>query len=150
MSPGVVMERLAIWILGGVFIYAGIIKAMDPNRFAVEIGSFRVVPEQVSLWIAWYLPWLEILAGGAILTRPSRPGGLTVIGGLLLIFLVAALSAWSRGIDFTCGCFGGKGVRGGIGFFVRDLALLGMVSFIWIRDRTARMTPKEVFIPPET
>ena len=41
-----------------------------------------------------------------ILTALVNLGASLVIGGMLVTFLIALGSAWMRGLDITCGCFG--------------------------------------------
>jgi energy-converting hydrogenase Eha subunit E len=55
---------------------------------------------------AFYLPWLEILCGLALITRRLYAGALAILLGLMLVFIGATISAKVRGIDITCGCFG--------------------------------------------
>jgi hypothetical protein len=59
-----------------------------------------------SILIATYLPWLEIFAGLALCLRRLYAGGIAICGVLSLGFLGAIGSAWWRGLDITCGCFG--------------------------------------------
>ena len=55
---------------------------------------------------AFYLPWLEILCGLALITRCLYAGALAILLCPYLVFIGATISAKVRGIDITCGCFG--------------------------------------------
>jgi uncharacterized membrane protein YphA (DoxX/SURF4 family) len=101
-----VIDLLLRVIVGGVFIYAGVLKVLDPAHFAKAVDNYRILPFAASAAAAVYLPWLEILAGAALAAGVWQRGALLVIGGMLLIFLIALCSAWGRGLDITCGCFG--------------------------------------------
>ena len=94
------------WIVGGFFIYAGLLKAIDPAHFAKDVDNYRMLPFAASAAVALYLPWLEILAGAALAMSVWHRGASLVIGGMLVVFLIALGSAWARGLDITCGCFG--------------------------------------------
>lgn len=92
--------------LAGLFIYAGAVKAGNPMAFWKDVQAYRLLPENAALAVAFYLPWLEIFCGLALLTpwlcRPS----LAILTGLMIVFITALASGWLRGIDLTCGCFG--------------------------------------------
>ena len=98
--------RIVDLIVGGLFIYAGILKALDPMRFAVDIDNYKTVPWSIGIRLAFYLPWLEILCGLALITRRLYLGGLSILAALTSIFIMATVVAKARGLDITCGCFG--------------------------------------------
>jgi putative oxidoreductase len=105
------MAKLFVWrivdvIVGGVFIYAGVIKVLDPIQFGIDIDNYKILPWFVSVRLAFYLPWLEILCGLALIFRFLYRGGLSILAALTSIFIVATIAAKVRGLDITCGCFG--------------------------------------------
>src|SRR4029450_268363 len=53
-----------------------------------------------------YLPWLEIFCSLALIFRLFYRGALSILTGLVVIFVVATIAAKARGLDITCGCFG--------------------------------------------
>ncbi|MBE0712128.1 MAG: DoxX family membrane protein, partial [Candidatus Aminicenantes bacterium] len=53
-------------VLGGLFVYAGVVKVLDPLDFAQNIRNYRLVGQSLSFIAAVVLPWLEILAGVAL------------------------------------------------------------------------------------
>jgi hypothetical protein len=98
--------RILDLIVGAVFIYAGMLKAIDPVRFAHDIDNYKILPWMFSAALAFYLPWLEILCGGALVLRFLYRGGLSILSALILVFIGATIAAKARGLDITCGCFG--------------------------------------------
>ena len=100
------VRRIAEFIVGGIFIYAGVIKALDPIRFASDIDNYKILPWTISVQLAFYLPWLEIVCGLALIARRLYLGGLSILTVLTSIFIVATIAAKIRGLDITCGCFG--------------------------------------------
>jgi putative oxidoreductase len=103
--------KFSIWrildlIVGGIFVYAGAIKALDPVQFANNIDNYKTLPWFISVRLAFYLPWLEMLCGLALIFRFLYRGGLSIVGALTLIFIGATVAAKARGLDITCGCFG--------------------------------------------
>ncbi len=98
--------RIVDLIVGGVFIYAGAIKAIDPIRFATDIDNYKILPWTIGVGLAFHLPWLEILCGLALMARRLYLGGLSILTALIFIFIIATVAAKVRGLDITCGCFG--------------------------------------------
>ena len=98
--------RILDLIVGGIFIYAGVLKVLDPVQFGLDIDNYKTVPWFISVRFAFYLPWLEILCGFALIFRFLYRGGLSILTTLTLVFIGATVAAKARGLDITCGCFG--------------------------------------------
>jgi|SRR4030095_6018806 putative oxidoreductase len=101
-----ILWRILDLVIGGVFIYAGVIKVLDPVQFANDIDNYKSLPWFVSVRLALYLPWLEILCGIALVFRFLYRGGLSILTALILVFIGVTVAAKVRGLDITCGCFG--------------------------------------------
>lgn len=123
-------------LLGGVFVWAGVAKALDPGLFLIDVRSFALLPDPYAAWLAMFLPWLEIFAGLAVITGVLRKGGLLMLNGSLIVFLGALGIAWSRHTDIRCGCFGGGGDASAnyVFYVTRDLALLALGLFLLYRS----------------
>jgi hypothetical protein len=105
-SLGNFVWRLLDLIIAAVFIYAGVLKALDPVQLAHDIDNYKILPWTVGVGLAFYLPWLEIFCGLALIFRRFYRGALSILTALVLVFLVATVAAKVRGLDITCGCFG--------------------------------------------
>lgn len=93
-------------IVAYVFIRAGLPKIQDPVSFSVAVGGFRLTGPELSMWVALILPWLELVLGlGLLIPRLRRTSGI-LLALLLLLFIGLHASAWLRGLDISCGCFG--------------------------------------------
>jgi hypothetical protein len=92
--------------LGALFIYAGFLKALDPAQLLTDIEGYRLVPYTLGVAVSLYLPYLEIFAGLAIVFKRLYLGGLVLVGSLMGVFTLALASAWYRGLNISCGCFG--------------------------------------------
>lgn len=138
VQRGSVAARSLLWpalsiIVGAVFIYAGVLKAWDPFAFAKDIDHFRILSYPLGMRVAFYLPWLEILCGLALIVGRLRSGAIAILGGLMVVFTIATIAAKARGIDLDCGCFGSVGK--GLGFTAHlliDFALLAALLALWI------------------
>jgi uncharacterized membrane protein YphA (DoxX/SURF4 family) len=129
--PAIVRRTLAV-LAGAVFVYAGGLKLLDPLRFATDISNYQILPWPVAVRLAFYLPWLEVLCGLALIFHRLFAGALVLTTGLMLVFIGATFSAKARGIDLACGCFGSVG--GNLSFsshLLIDVALLAALVLLW-------------------
>ena len=111
--------------VGGLFVRAGALKAVNPSQFLGDIESYGLLPYQAAVGMALYLPWLEILCGMATVVKRLHIGAMTVLCVLTSLFTVAIISAWTRGLDISCGCFADHGGKPNFPELVfRDLAIL--------------------------
>jgi putative oxidoreductase len=123
-------------IVGGIFVYAGAIKALDPVQFANDIDNYKALPWFISVRLAFYLPWLEILCGLALIFRFLHRGGLSILSALTLLFLGATIAAEARGLDITCGCFGHASQHWNFWQHTAvDLAILALLVAALIREQ---------------
>ena len=98
--------RILDLIIAAIFIYAGMLKALDPVQLAHDIDHYKILPWAVGVGLAFYLPSLEIFCGLALIFRLFYRGALSILTALVVVFLVATIAAKVRGLDITCGCFG--------------------------------------------
>src|SRR3989442_15877053 len=123
--------RIVDILVGGLFIYAGVLKVFDPIGFATDIDNYKTLPWFIGVRLAFYLPWLEILCGLALITRQLYTGGLLILTALISIFILASIAAKARGIDITCGCFGHVSKNLSFSWHLAlDFALLAAVIFL--------------------
>ena len=129
-------------IIGGLFIYAGAIKALDPIQFALDINNYKIVPWTIGVRLAFYLPWLEILCGLALITRKFYLGGLSILTALISFFIVATIAVKVRGLDITCGCFGHLSTNLGFsGHLALNFAILGGLLALFFVHRKSMAAP---------
>ncbi len=139
------MNRTLKWIyhgsrllLGGLFLYAGVVKAQDVVAFAGNIAAYQLLPYQANYLLAATLPYIEIIAALLLLSgRRVRPAAL-LCALLTLVFIAALLSAWYRGLDISCGCFNPESKTSIGEALVRDFGLLLLAHFTFhLRNRFA-------------
>ena len=118
------LTRIIAILIGAVFIYAGIVKVMEPIAFAKDIDNYKMLSWPVSVALGFFLPWLEIAAGVALVTRWMERGGLLLLTALTTVFIIASLVAKSRGLDISCGCFGSSSGAVGLGSALRAAGIL--------------------------
>ncbi|MCU1667651.1 MAG: mauE [Blastococcus sp.] len=149
------MERnrpvLALWpatlarlVLGGVFVVAGLLKLPDPAAAVRAVRAYRLLPEALVGPVAFGLPVLEIAVGVALVAGVFVRTAAIASAVLLTVFVVAVGSAWARGLQIDCGCFGNGGqVAAGDTAYpaevARDVGLLIVALALarWPRSRLA-------------
>jgi uncharacterized membrane protein YphA (DoxX/SURF4 family) len=131
----VLIARLA---LAGVFLMAALPKIQDPAAFAISVAAFRVIGPELSGWVALLLPWLELVIGLGILLPSIRRCSGALIGLLLLLFISLHTSAWVRGLDISCGCFGSETGEVDTDYrwlILRNVLLLAAAVLVFRQDR---------------
>src|SRR4051794_6340587 len=99
-------------VLGGVFVVAGALKIPDPAAAVRAVQAYRLMPEPLVAPVAFGLPVVEIAVGLALLLGVFVRTAAIAAAVLLVVFLVAVGSAWARGLQIVCGCFGNGGEVG--------------------------------------
>lgn len=136
---GVLALRIGI---GGLFVYAGAVKALDPVLFLKDIESYRLLPYVPAVLTALYLPYLELVAGVCVIFKKLDRGALGVLMGLVVVFILALVSAWARGLDVSCGCFGTRGAGANYPWLLtRDLFILAAIGWL-IRNEPAAISTR--------
>jgi len=97
-------------IVGVVDLLAGLSKFSDPAGNVRAVRAFRILPEAIVPTVGHALPTIEIVIGSLlILGLFTRAMGL-LSGLFFLAFIIGISSAWARGLEINCGCFGNGGV----------------------------------------
>ncbi len=123
-------------IVGGVFIWSGILKAIHPLDFAQNVSAYKVFPGWMSLAIAACLPWVETAAGVLLVGGLFRRGAALVTSGMLAGFIILVAGTMARGLDLTCGCFGSLSGRVGWPLLVQDIVLLYLSLNLLLSSRS--------------
>ena len=124
-------------VLGGVFLVAGGLKAIDPQSSVAAVRAFKLLPNSLVTIVGWALPFAEIALGLLMLAGIATRVVAAATAMLLIIFILGVVSAAARGLSIDCGCFGGGGevAPGQTAYgieLVRDVGLLLLaVWLVW-------------------
>ena len=135
----VASQRITLWriidfIAAAIFIYAGVLKVLDPIQLAHDINNYRILPWTLSVALAFYLPWLEILCGLGLIFRFLYRGALSILTLLIVVFTLATAAAKVRGLDITCGCFGHASQHWSFpAHLATNLAILAALLALWFQ-----------------
>ncbi len=100
-------------VLGSILLLAGITKLGVPETMRQSILAYEIpLPDFLVSAMSVGMPILEVGLGAWLLlglfTRFS--GAASAV--FMAIFTIAITSAWLRGLDISCGCFGGAQANG--------------------------------------
>ena len=138
-----IIVRLLAWGIGGIFIYAGALKFMNPSALLADIDGYRLVPHPIAWLGAVLLPALELVCGAALFSRICRREAAKILWLLTVVFMVALASAWWRKIDVSCGCFGVANAQAKYPLLIgRDLLLGAGLAAVILLESKAGKAPK--------
>ena len=140
-------------VVGGVWIVAGLLKLPDPAENVRAVRAYQLLPEVIVPTVGYVLPILELLVGIClVLGLLTRVSGI-ISSVLLVAFIVGIASAWARGLEIECGCFGGGGgtAEGAADKYpweiARDVGLLALSLWVvwkprspWSLDKRLKLT----------
>jgi uncharacterized membrane protein YphA (DoxX/SURF4 family) len=99
------VELVARWILGATFIYASYSKILAPAVFAKIIYGYDLFPAILINLFAITLPFIELIAGLALIVGVYPRSAALIINAMLLAFIISLSINIIRGHEFDCGCF---------------------------------------------
>jgi putative oxidoreductase len=141
--PRLLVRRALALLAGAVFVYAGFLKVRDPLQFASDLSNYHIVPWPVGVRLAFYLPWLEIVAGLALIFHRVFAGALAITAALMLGFIGATIWTKILGINVSCGCFGAASANLPFAWhLVLNGSILAILIFLWFsRDSIDSVAP---------
>jgi uncharacterized membrane protein YphA (DoxX/SURF4 family) len=134
-------------VLAGVFLYAGAGKLMDVNGFASVIGGYGILPVQLNLPAAVFLPLAEIVVAAGLIC--DLKGALFSYTVLLLIFMAVLAHGINMGLDVDCGCFApgdpeGEAYHSLKEALVRDIFLLLGCIYLFLARRSGGFSSRSI------
>ena len=138
MSP---VWRERAWValrlgLGALFIAASVYKIGSPGSFAHQIYNYKILPGALVNPAAIVLPWIQLVAGLALVSNRMVRGASVLIAVLMATFLGALGSALARDLNIACGCFKSGGSPATGLTLARDALLTALaVLYAWRANR---------------
>lgn len=147
MGAKKIIDNIILIFVGGLFIFSGLIKVNDPigtaikleeyfEVFANDFASFFHAFIPFSLEIAVLIVVLEVVLGVAVLLRHQMK--ITTWMLLLMIVFFTFLTGYSAYFDKVtdCGCFGDAIPLTPWESFYKDLVLLVLITYLFVRRKS--------------
>jgi uncharacterized membrane protein YphA (DoxX/SURF4 family) len=148
--PPARLARLAPWLataarllLATVWVWAAVTKIADPDASVRAVRAYQLLPEGLVELVGWGLPFLELGLAVLLVAGLATRFAAVLSAVLLAAFMVGIASAWARGLQIDCGCFGGGGhdPTAGARTYLRELArdaglvVVTCLLALWPRSR---------------
>lgn len=132
---------LARLVTGGVWIVAGAIKLPDPAASVRAVRAYDLLPESIVPLVGYALPATEVVIGLLLILGLLTRAAALVSAVLFVLFIIGIASAWARGLQIDCGCFGGGGYAADATEkypweIARDVGLLALSAWLVVFPRT--------------
>lgn len=127
------ISRVICMVLGSLFLVAGILKGIDLDQFARQIGQYAIFPDNalILIAVARTLVVCEMMLAAALLVnwhpRMTIPATIT----MLLLFSVALTHGMLQGTLTDCGCFGPAARRSPGSALFEDALMLAAAVVAW-------------------
>ena len=146
------INQLIILLVGGLFIFSGMVKVIDPMGTAIKLKEyFEVFANDFAGFFHAFVPFalpiavivvvLEVVLGVALLVNYRRRITIWALLGLILFFTF--LTFYSAYFDKVtdCGCFGDFIKLSPWGSFTKDVVLLALIGWLFVqRDKFENKT----------
>ena len=152
------IKEAFLWILrllvGGLFIFSGLIKVNDPvgtaikleeyfDVFSNDIAGFFYYLKPFALYIGVFLVVVEVVLGVMLILGVRSKLTVWALGLMILFFtFLTFYSAYFNKVT-DCGCFGDAIKLTPWESFYKDIILLVMISFLFFfRESLPKISPK--------
>jgi uncharacterized membrane protein YphA (DoxX/SURF4 family) len=117
--------RLAV---GAVFVFSGLTKVVDIDGTIRAVRAYQLLPEAVVPTVGSGLPVLELALAGLLISGLLIRPAAVLTSVICAAFFLGVASAWARGLQIQCGCFGNGGLTAHpVPGYVRELVLNGLM-----------------------
>lgn len=139
-----IIAELARIVVGGVFLFSGFVKAVDPYGFTYKIQDYLIELNLIELFplalpAAVVLVVAEFFLGALLLLGIYRKFTTRLIGLFMIVFTPFTLWVAINDPVQDCGCFGDALIISNWETFYKNVVLLVGIVFLMIKWR--RITP---------
>lgn len=101
-----VLRTLFRLILGGLLVFAGILKVQDNTTLFESVAYITWLPIGFKSLIIDFLPWVEIATGSLLVLHLLDKITIPATFLIYLSFFIFAIWGLTSGLELDCGCFG--------------------------------------------
>jgi len=124
-------ERLLRLVLGGLIFFAGMAKVLDLQGFFIGLLELDFLDANVAWGVSMLVPVVELGVGLWLIVGWRADWAAAAGFGMLFVFTVVLFSAWWRGLEIDCACFGPLSFGSTyFSWFLRNALFL--LAFLWL------------------
>ncbi|NDP20283.1 MAG: DoxX family protein [Paludibacter sp.] len=152
-KAGSILLEISRVLLGGVFVFSGFVKAIDPlgstYKFDDYFRAFSGIFESftaISFPLAIFLSTLELIIGLNLIFKVHiRITNIAALLFMLVMTLLTLFIALKKNLVTDCGCFGDALVISNWATFYKNLVLIALVALLLIyQNRTIPYFTKKI------
>ncbi len=118
------VDLVARWLVGAVFVASGISKTLDRKGFLDSVLDFQILPPLLARPFARALPLVEFVCGLFLVFGILASQAACLAAVMLAIFVIAVSVNLLRGRSLACHCFGKwHAERIGLRTIIRNIGL---------------------------
>ena len=95
--------------LGALFVFSASDKVLDPEKFAIAVRGYELLPVSLTNLFALVLAWSELLSGILLILGIYTRQAAAAVLLMLVMFIGAIVTTIIRGLVVDCGCFSNEG-----------------------------------------
>ena len=99
-------DLIVTWIFGAILLISAFPHWQNPYYFLGSVYGYKLVDPGIGQITAMALPVVQLGLAFFLLTRTLLNAAHLVTLGLFFCFATVQTTAYLRGLDITCGCFG--------------------------------------------
>ncbi|NBC03779.1 MAG: hypothetical protein GVY20_08765 [Bacteroidetes bacterium] len=99
-------QYLFRFILGGLLVFAGILKMQDNSALFESVAYITWLPLGIKSLVIDLLPYIEVIIGGLLAFSLFPKYVDPIATSIYLVFFIFAVYGLGQGLEGDCGCFG--------------------------------------------
>jgi len=123
------------YLVGVVFLLAGVNKILHYSLFVDKISTYSVIPSKLMHHLAFPLILAEIWVGVGLFIGPWRKLAAMTSSAFLFLFIFVLSIGYLSGVSASCSCmlpFGNQTI--GLVHIIQDVFFLGLSILVWSKS----------------
>ncbi len=129
------LRTLSPYVIGLVFVSAGLFKSFDPSAFSLFLESYGFIPSSFTPVISYSVITVELILGLSLILFLVPRIVISSLAGLTVLFIIVTFWGWIQGMEQGCGCFGLAVERTPLQVIIEDALILAGLALCWWKHK---------------